>query len=86
MLLGHRTCIGIDLVVHRDDLNKLVYTSMCIKESMRLYPPVPNYARQLSQDYTFDGYKLQKGVDSGIASLLCSGVYTFSIPRETHFA
>jgi len=34
-------------------------------------------ARQLSQVYTFDGYKLQKGVDSGIAPLLRSGVYTF---------
>ncbi|XP_065891973.1 cytochrome P450 4B1-like [Dysidea avara] len=44
-----------------EDLNKLVYTSMCIKESMRMYPPVPLYSRQLSQDYTLDGYKLQKG-------------------------
>jgi len=64
--------LAIDFVVHREDLNKLVYTSMCIKESMRLYPPVPMYTRQLTQDYTFDGYKLQKGVDITTHATYCT--------------
>ncbi|XP_065891836.1 cytochrome P450 4B1-like isoform X2 [Dysidea avara] len=46
-----------------EDLNKLTYISMCIKESMRLYPPVPMIARKLSQDCELDGYKLQKGTN-----------------------
>ena len=34
---------------------------MCIKESMRLYPPVPAIGRQVTQDYVFKDYKIQKG-------------------------
>lgn len=34
---------------------------MCIKESMRLYPPVPSIGRQVTQDYVFKDYKIQKG-------------------------
>ncbi|XP_065891833.1 cytochrome P450 4A6-like [Dysidea avara] len=44
-----------------EDLNKLVYISMCIKESLRLYPPVPFVARELKEDYVFGDYKLRKG-------------------------
>lgn len=54
-------CCGTTSIPYRDDLNKLVYISMCIKESMRLYPPVPFVARQLTEDYEFGDYKLKKG-------------------------
>ena len=56
----------VSLLTCREDLNKLTYISMCIKESMRLYPPVPMIARKLSQDCELDGYKLQKGVDNNL--------------------
>ncbi|XP_028939134.1 cytochrome P450 4B1-like [Ornithorhynchus anatinus] len=45
--------------VQWSDLAQLTYTTMCIKESLRLYPPVPVVSRQLSSPITFfDGRSL----------------------------
>ncbi|NWV19340.1 CP4B1 protein, partial [Origma solitaria] len=45
-----------------EDLGKMTYTTMCIKESMRLFPPVPSVSRQLSKPITFpDGRSLPAG-------------------------
>lgn len=50
------------LVVGRDDLSKMTYLTMCIKESFRLYPPVPQVYRQLSKPVNFvDGRSLPAG-------------------------
>lgn len=54
----------------RSDLNKLPYLNQCVKESMRLYPPVHAVARCLERDtvfsHQFDGGKkiaLKKGTN-----------------------
>uniref|UniRef100_A0A452SNJ9 Cytochrome P450 family 4 subfamily B member 1 n=1 Tax=Ursus americanus TaxID=9643 RepID=A0A452SNJ9_URSAM len=45
-----------------DDLGKMTYLTMCIKESFRLYPPVPQVYRQLSKPVSFvDGRSLPAG-------------------------
>ncbi|XP_060087764.1 cytochrome P450 4A4-like [Heteronotia binoei] len=54
--------------VQWEDLGKMTYTTMCIKEALRLYPPVPAVSRQLSQPITFcDGRTLPKGSIIGIS-------------------
>jgi len=49
------------LLLSRDDLKSLSYTTMCIKEAMRLYPPVPYYFRQLSEDTVIKEHLIPKG-------------------------
>uniref|UniRef100_A0A452E354 Cytochrome P450 family 4 subfamily B member 1 n=1 Tax=Capra hircus TaxID=9925 RepID=A0A452E354_CAPHI len=45
-----------------DDLAEMTYLTMCIKESFRLYPPVPQVYRQLSKPVNFvDGRSLPAG-------------------------
>ena len=47
---------------HRDDLSKLEYVGMCIKESLRLFSPVIAVGRKMSRSVTFDGHVMPKGV------------------------
>ncbi|NXC58798.1 CP4B1 protein, partial [Aleadryas rufinucha] len=50
-----------------EDLGKMTYTTMCIKESLRLFPPVPSVSRQLSKPITFpDGRSLPAGCQIGL--------------------
>ncbi|XP_077382179.1 cytochrome P450 4T8 [Festucalex cinctus] len=56
--------------VRWEHLGKMPYTSMCIKESLRLFPPVPGMARKLTKDVTFvDGRTMPQG------SLVGTSVY-----------
>ena len=52
----------VDVYTVREDLSKLSYTTMCIKESLRLYPPVPYIGKQLSEDMIIDGDRIPKGI------------------------
>ncbi|XP_042257674.1 cytochrome P450 4B1-like [Thunnus maccoyii] len=45
-----------------EDLSQIPYTTMCIKESLRLYPPVPGMSRKTTKPMTFfDGRTLPEG-------------------------
>lgn len=43
------------------DLNKLNYVHLCIKESNRIYPPVPRISRLLDKPYEIEGKLLPEG-------------------------
>ncbi|BAY90819.1 MULTISPECIES: cytochrome P450 [unclassified Tolypothrix] len=45
------------------DLPQLTYTNWVIKESMRLYPPVTEISREVTQDCEIGGYFIPKGTN-----------------------
>lgn len=45
------------------DLLEMRYLEMVIKENMRLFPPIPFYARQVNEDIYYDGWLLPKGLN-----------------------
>lgn len=48
--------------IHRDDLAQLPFLTMCIKESLRLHPPVTVISRRCTQDIVLpDGRIIPKG-------------------------
>ncbi|CAI5663567.1 unnamed protein product [Oreochromis niloticus] len=51
-----------------EDLSKIPYTTMCIKEALRLYPPVPGISRKTTKTVTFcDGRTVPAGSVVGIS-------------------
>ena len=45
-----------------DDLRQLAYTEMVVKESMRLYPPIPTIARLAMENLVIGDYPVRKGL------------------------
>ena len=52
-----------------DDLKNLQYTQWCIKEAMRLYPPVDQVYREADQDMEICGCAIPKGAQIGLMFL-----------------
>lgn len=53
-------------LVPREDLSHLPFTTMCIKESLRLHPPVTAVSRRCARDITLrDGRVVPKGTAAG---------------------
>ncbi|CAH0550618.1 unnamed protein product [Brassicogethes aeneus] len=48
-------------ITHRD-LQSMKYLENVIKEGIRMYPPVPFYARHVNEELTFEGHKIPKDV------------------------
>ena len=46
----------------REDLSKLNYVTLCIKETLRLYPLLPFVGKLSSEDVVVNGYRIPKGI------------------------
>ena len=59
------------------DLPRLPYSEMVVRESLRLYPPAPAFAREPIEDVMIGGYDVPKG------SMLL--VNTYALQRDSRF-
>lgn len=50
-----------DEVPTLETLKRLPYTLRVLKETLRLYPPAPMYAKDVLEDDIIDGYRVEKG-------------------------
>lgn len=60
------------------DINGMRYLKQCIKETLRLYPSVPIYARRIAEDITCGDYTIPSGsnvVISPYATHHCASIY-----------
>ena len=56
--------VKLFLLFFRNDLTRegaLEYLTMCLKESMRMYPPVASVGRLFTKETTFDGHTMPPG-------------------------
>ena len=55
--------------INMDCLNDMVYLEQCIKESLRLFPSVPLFAKKLVEDVQLDNHILPAGLNIFIAPI-----------------
>ncbi|XP_036035309.1 cytochrome P450 4X1 isoform X2 [Onychomys torridus] len=83
-----RSILGDGSSITWDQLDEMSYTTMCIKETLRLIPPIPSISRELSKPLTLpDGHSLPAGM-TVVLSLwgLHHNPAVWKDPKELHRA
>lgn len=71
-----------DRDISMEDIKEMKYLECVIKESLRLFPSVPLFSRNLSEDTKFDNYTIPKGTTCIIFTyLLHRNPYSFFDPN-----
>jgi len=63
--------------ISHNDLSKMVYLECAIKESLRLYPPVPYIAREAKEDVVIGGHRILKGC--------CTLISIYKVHRDERY-
>lgn len=71
--------IGEKSVIEYEDLTKLNYLDMVVKETLRLYPPVPVTSRALRQKTVIGGYDIPAGADVLVMYIYINCLYMFPV-------
>ncbi|GMT34991.1 hypothetical protein PFISCL1PPCAC_26288, partial [Pristionchus fissidentatus] len=74
----------VDRDLTREDIGKLVYLERCVKETMRLYPPVPFVSRQLQNDLKMGEYTLPQHANIPISPFIVHRNESI-FPNALHF-
>ncbi|XP_029727599.1 probable cytochrome P450 12a4, mitochondrial [Aedes albopictus] len=67
-----------------DNMQNLPYLRACIKEGMRLFPPIIGNLRATGKDIVLQGYRIPKGTDIGMGSMVVQQSDRF-VPRAKEF-
>ena len=57
-----KLCASLVCILFREDVSQLSYITMCIKESLRLYPVVAEVGKLLAEDIVMSGQRFSKGI------------------------
>lgn len=69
--------VGVKSFIKMDDVNKMTYLDMVIKETLRLYPPAPNTFRETMHEIDILGYKIPVGTPIMMSTYVSSRLEEF---------
>ena len=66
--------LGEKPFISNDDITKLRFTTTFIKESLRMYPPVPQITRTVVKPVTIDGLRIPENSSVAVSEPTCLNI------------